>query len=93
MFLDEFDPEKRVWIDIESISWDDARGGLLPYHGDRVAGVAICDETERAVYIPLRHRTQQDACVPFDEAIAELRAFAAKCTNIQNIKLKFDLHS
>lgn len=92
MLLDNFDPKRRLWVDVETISWDDKRGGLLPYHGDRVAGFSICDETERSIYVPIRHRTDQAACVPLDIALTELSNFAPLCTRIENVNIKFDLH-
>lgn len=84
-----FDPKKRLVIDCETISWDDSRGGLKPYHGDRVCGVSVVQGTH-GIYIPLRHRTAVDECLPFDYAIEQLRKFAADCEVVCNLNVKFD---
>ncbi len=89
--LDSFNPAERLVIDVETTSGDDKRAALQPYSGDRISGIAIA-QGERAMYLPLRHRTQQDQCYPLEAGLAEFREFALKVKHLENVNLKFDLH-
>ena len=92
MLLDQFDPTKLLCIDIESISFDDEQEAFRPYHGHRIAGFYIVQDGVPSMYVPLRHRTEIDQCLPFDSTIAEIREFATKCEHVVNQNIKFDLH-
>jgi DNA polymerase I-like protein with 3'-5' exonuclease and polymerase domains len=91
MLFEGFNPNERIVIDVETISWDDTRGGLRPYHGDRVAGVSLVQK-DKTLYLPLRHRTDVDGCLPFDYAIEQLRKFCAELKIVTNLNVKFDRH-
>jgi DNA polymerase I-like protein with 3'-5' exonuclease and polymerase domains len=91
MLFGDFDPSKPLCVDTETISNDDKRGGLLPYHGDRMAGVAFC-QGEHAIYLPLRHRNDLAHCLPFESTIKEIREFMAEVKIWRNLNIKFDAH-
>lgn len=45
-----------AYIDVETVSGSPSRGGVLPYRGDRIAGVAMTvDDDPVAYYVPIRH--------------------------------------
>lgn len=46
-----------LFLDVETASFDDSRGGVRPYQGDRICGVAFTvDRDRRTWYLPIRHR-------------------------------------
>ncbi len=88
MLLDSFNPDLPLCIDCETIRNHD---GLSPFHGDRLCGVAIA-QAGQAIYLPLRHRTELELCLPFEETINELREFVSKVKVLRNLNVKFDIH-
>jgi DNA polymerase I len=48
---------QKIFLDIETVSNDDHRGGLRPYGGDKVCGISFTFDDEHAAwYLPIRHR-------------------------------------
>ncbi len=95
MYLDNFDPKQRIYFDNETISFKDDEEAFHPYHGHRIAGIAIGQKGVEPIYLPIRHRRQQDEgneCLPYEEVMGELRDFCAECVDVCNINMKFDLH-
>ena len=89
--LAQFDLSKPVIIDTESISWDDERGGLKPYHGDRVAGLSVT-QGDVSHYWQIRHRTDVAGCYDFGQFKEHFTAFAKDVTQLANVNVKFDMH-
>lgn len=92
MFFDNFDPKERLVIDVETISYDDSRGALKPYDGDKIAGIAIAQK-DHSIYLPIRHRTDMAGCFDFNDVMTEFTKFAPLCRRIDNVNVKFDLHN
>lgn len=90
MYFDNFNPDEKIVIDIESISYDDARGGLKPYDGDQISGIALAQK-DFSIYLPIRHRTDMAGCLDFTDLMNEFRSFAPRVKNLGNVNVKFDL--
>ncbi len=89
--LEKYDVTRRVFIDVETISWDDHRGGLRPYHGDRVAMIVVGQEGAPTQAFPIRHRTSGSQCIPIDEFLPVFRVFLRSLHILANQNVKFDL--
>ncbi len=95
MLLDAFDPNEELYIDCETTSFDDEVEAFMPYHGHKIAGIAIGQKGVDPIYLPLRHRQatmEGNECLPYMETVMELREFCENVKSVTNINMKFDLH-
>lgn len=83
---------KRLYLDHETNSYDDKRGGDNPWGGDRSCGISVTwDEHPIAYYIPIRHETLHGN-LELDPVLAWHRDAISKCDEWVNHNVKFDAH-
>ena len=88
-----------LFLDVETVSGDCSRGGLLPYSGDRICGVAFTfDDCSSAYYLPLRHKPSDELFgeavknIPIDSAVRFLQDLLDRSKYWINHNIKFDAH-
>lgn len=92
--LDTYDMEQPICIDVETISWDDARAADNPYRGDRVGVFLLWQDNKQPVAMCVRHRRAQSEAFrmyDLDEALGLMRDFCSKVKIYVNQNIKFDL--
>lgn len=95
--LSHIDTTKRVYIDLETTSFNDEEAAFRPYHGDRTSLMLIgqtgATTNDDIISIPLRHRTEGDKCIDdLNAAKTILAAFAKTVKILANANVKFDMH-
>ena len=91
-----------VFLDVETASFDDSRGGVKPYHGDQICGISLTvDRDRRAWYLPMRHR-DHEGLLPYAREHQNLspevvRKFVQDLLGDPNVNwinhnIKFDAH-
>ena len=88
--LPDISQYKEVYLDVETNSFNPKEGGLLPYNGHRIAGIAISgDDNPDAFYIPICHQHNQWN-LRRESIIKWLQTLTA--TRWINHNIKFDAH-
>jgi len=95
--LNSFDLNKRIYMDTETISFDDEQEAFKPYHGHRVSLAIIGQLNDNGdkniITIPLRHRTEVGRCVNDLDGTKELLGkWASNVKILANANVKFDMH-
>lgn len=79
-----------LYLDVETHSGDRKRGGLEPWHGDRVCGIAMtCDDRKMAWYAPVRHRDARWN-LPIEPVMRWAQDWIKACREWRNHNVKFD---
>jgi len=87
-----------IIVDFETTSFDSTRGGLHPYKGDRICGIAATTlTTNKAWYIPIRHKDiycddEDIQNIPIENAINWLNDLLSSKGKWINHNVKFDAH-
>ncbi len=89
-----------LYLDVETVSFDDRRGALKPYQGDRVCGIAFTfDECRTAWYLPVNHRQGDESLfagspnLPHGQAMTYVaQLLGDRATTWVNHNVKFDAH-
>jgi len=88
-----YDITKRVFVDLETTSYDDETPALFPYKGTRATLFIIGQVGVATRCIILRHDKELVRCVAdLDGTIAELQRWALTLTCVANLNIKFDMH-
>ncbi len=83
---------KEIFCDFECTSFDREEKALLPFHGHRIAGIAItADQFNESWYVPIRH-TDESWNLPIKPAIKWLKGILGKNNDWINHNVKFDAH-
>lgn len=89
----------QLFLDVETISNNPKRGGVKPYHGDEIVGIAFTfNDAERAWYLPLRHKDsmllydEEVNNLPLDKVTRYVSSLFANASQWINHNLKFDAH-
>ena len=91
--LDSFDTTKRLYMDCETTSFDDAVPAFKPYFGHRATMIILGQIGKPTIAIPLRHRTEAHLCIEqLDDAKQILSEWALKVQVLANLNVKFDMH-
>lgn len=91
--LDSFDVTKRIYMDCETTSFDDAVPAFKPYFGHRATLIILGQLGKPTFAIPLRHRTEAHLCIErIDDAKQIISEWALKVKILANLNLKFDMH-
>lgn len=79
-----------LYLDTETRSGDRKRGGLEPWHGDRVCGIAMtCDDRKLSWYAPVRHRDERWN-LPVEPVMRWAQDWIKACAEWRNHNVKFD---
>jgi DNA polymerase I-like protein with 3'-5' exonuclease and polymerase domains len=89
--LEVYDTNERIFIDIESISWDDKREAFRPYHGDRISTIIVGQLGKPTQTYPIRNRNKSDRLIAPDKFLPHFREFVAKIKIYANLNAKFDM--
>jgi DNA polymerase I len=88
-----YDVQQRVYIDLETTSFNDEEEAFRPYHGHRSTLMIIGQVGKPVVAVPLRHRTEGKKCIEdLDTALKILAEWCATLTCVANANFKFDMH-
>ena len=91
--LDVYDVTKRVYIDLETISFKDDEEAFRPYHGHRMSLMIIGQVGKPVVAVPFRHRTEGHLCIEdLDDALQIIREWCLTLKCLANANVKFDMH-
>lgn len=83
---------KKLYLDIESTSFNDKEMGIYPYRGHRVCGYAITlDKEKDAWYIPIRHK-HKHWNLPVDKVSHYVQNLLDISEEWTNHNVKFDAH-
>jgi DNA polymerase I-like protein with 3'-5' exonuclease and polymerase domains len=91
--LETFNLNERIFIDVETISWDDKREAFRPYHGDRMSTVIVGQHGKQTLAFPIRNRNKSDRLLPLDKFLSEYREFVREIKIYANLNLKFDMRN
>lgn len=91
---------KRLYLDVETTSFDDKRKAVWPYLGDRICGIAVtADDIEGAWYIPVRHHQGKKNFgldnpwnLPLEPVVQWANATIRTAETWRNANVKFDAH-
>ena len=90
--LPRFKGSKRLYLDVETTSFDPKKKAFYPYSGARICGIAVTvDDCKDAYYIPIRHSDKRWN-IPLEAVLAWLKELLATCEVWVNHNLKFDAH-
>jgi DNA polymerase I-like protein with 3'-5' exonuclease and polymerase domains len=89
-WLNSFDMEKEICIDVETISFSNTVKALYPYKGCRISTYIIGQEGKGIKTIPIRHRTEKQL-YDIDEVNTFLRQWITKVRFYMNHNPKFDM--
>jgi len=83
---------KRLYLDIESTSFDSKEAAFRPYHGHRICGIAVtADDVPGAWYVPIRC-THEKWNVSLDPVLDWAEELINSCNEWVNHNVKFDAH-
>ena len=88
--LPNFKGCKRLYLDVETTSFDDAVPALNSWAGHRIAGIAVCADDSKAYYLPIRHQNSNN--LPIDMVMRWLHETLKHCGEWVNHNIKFDAH-
>lgn len=91
--LETFDLNERVFIDVETISWDDKREAFRPYHGDRMSTVIVGQYGKQTLAFPIRNRNKSPLLLDIDKFLKEYREFVSQVKIYANLNAKFDMRN
>jgi len=89
--LEVYDTNERIHIDVETISWDDKRKALRPYHGDRITTIIVGQKGKPTQAYPIRNRNKHPDLLNLDEFLPVFREFASRIKIYNNLNCKFDM--
>lgn len=90
--LPNFTNAQDLFMDFETRSGTPERGGIRPYHGDRIAGIAVtADEEKSAFYVPIRHNNSP-ANLELEPVLRWMGDVLKTSKDWVNHNVKFDAH-
>lgn len=91
--LETFDLKERIFIDVETISWDDNREAFRPYHGDRMSTIIVGQYGKKTLAFPIRNRNKSPLLLDIDKFLPEYREFVREIKIYNNLNAKFDMRN
>jgi len=90
-WLDATDFNTDVFIDVETISYDDKVAPLNPYKGHRITVIILGQHGRPTIAVPYRHRSEMGRLYDLDTVVESMRLWAPKIKFYANANPKFDL--
>lgn len=89
--LEVYDTNERIFIDVETMSWDDEREAFRPYHGDRMSTIIVGQLGKPTQAFPIRNRNKSDKLIAPDVFLPHFREFVREIKTYANLNAKFDM--